>query len=139
MSSLLQSQRAQITPQLEKDVIMSFTVQDETRYCDNCGISFLWTGEEQRLENKLETPVRCPGCRQLLPDDGRERGMVKWYNARKRFGFIVRPGAEEIFVHRSALKGTNRLREGDLVEYRVADGKSGLAAHAVRVLVHEKL
>ena len=116
---------------------MSNDVQDETCYCENCGISFLWIGEEQRINTDLEAPSYCPGCRQLMPDEEHERGMVKWYNARKRFGFIVRPDTEEIFVHRSALKGTNRLREGDLVEYYVAEGKSGLAARAVRILTQK--
>lgn len=108
-------------------------VQDETRYCENCGISFLWTGEEQRFDGK-EAPIHCPGCRRRLPDVDRERGMVKWYNARKRFGFIVRIGEPDLFVHRSALKGTNRLREGDLVEYLVVEKEKGLSAHSVRVL-----
>ena len=116
---------------------MSKNVQDETCYCANCGVSFLWIGEEQRLNDDSDAPSYCPGCRQLLPNEERERGMVKWYNTRKRFGFIVRPGTEEIFVHRSALKGTNRLREGDLVEYHVAEEKSGLSARAVRILTRK--
>ena len=68
----------------------------------------------------------------------RERGMVKWFNGRKRFGFIVRPGEEDLFVHRSALKDRARLRQGDLVEYRVVDGRNGLAARSVRVLDREE-
>ena len=117
---------------------MPTNVQDETRYCEKCGISFLWTGEEQRIEDDADAPLLCPGCHRLVPDAERERGMVKWYNARKRFGFIVRPGEEDLFVHRSALKGANRLHEGDLVEYRVAESKNGLAAKSVRVLAKDQ-
>ncbi len=31
--------------------------QDETRYCENCGISFIWTVEEQRVNIEPAQPV----------------------------------------------------------------------------------
>lgn len=124
---------------------MRTSTQDETLYCDHCGISFLWTGEEQRRsqqakqENELELrPKRCPGCRHLLPPTGFERGEVKWYNARKRYGFIVRANQPDIFVHRSALIGTGHLRTGDLVEFCVAETDEKLAARDVTVLARAK-
>lgn len=121
------------------------STQDETLYCERCGISFLWTGEEQResqaVENNAEgeetgqKPTRCPGCRHLLPSPGYERGEVKWYNPRKRFGFIVRATQPDIFVHRSGIKGGVKLRTGDLVEFSVAETDEKLAARDVTVLV----
>ena len=120
------------------------STQDETLYCDHCGISFLWTGEEQReiqqakQEDDEARPNRCPGCRHLMPTSGFERGEVKWYNARKRYGFIVRANQPDIFVHRSALSGTGHLRIGDLVEFCVAETDEKLAARDVTVLLRAK-
>ena len=127
------------------------STQDETLYCENCGISFLWTGEEQRKTQEINRsspddqkgdaclrPMRCPGCRHLLPASGYERGEVKWFNARKRYGFIVRASQPDIFVHRSALKGSGTLRTGDFVEFAVAETDEKLAAKDVRVLMRAR-
>lgn len=118
---------------------------DQTRYCERCGISFLWSTEEQKEAQKqartesqtLATPpTHCPGCRLLLPQSGRERGLVKWYNFRKRYGFLVRHDHPEIFVHGSDIQGANSLRPGDLVEFSVGQSERGLAAKEITVLAH---
>ncbi len=110
---------------------------DRIRYCERCGISFLWSSEEQVAQDDAAPtpPARCPGCRVLLPPPGRERGLVKWYNVRKRFGFIVRKEQPELFVHGSEVSG-GRLHPGDLVEFAVGENERGLAAKAVTVLAH---
>ena len=102
-------------------------------YCENCGVSFLWTGEEQREGDPVQ-PRCCPGCRRLLPPAEHERGLVKWYSPRKRYGFITRLNKPDLFVHRSAVKGRERLYNGDFVEYQVVDDTKGPAARAVRIL-----
>ena len=108
---------------------------DQIRYCDRCGISFLWSAEEQAQHGTNAAPTHCAGCRTLLPENGRVRGLVKWYNVRKRFGFIVRHDQPELFVHGSALEGGGRLSPGDLVEFSIGESERGPAAQAVRVLV----
>ncbi|MDQ0473372.1 cold-shock protein [Labrys wisconsinensis] len=56
-------------------------------------------------------------------------GTVKWYNARKGFGFIAPDdGSKDVFVHVSALEraGMQDLREGQKIGYElVQDARSG--------------
>lgn len=114
---------------------------DQIRYCERCGISFLWSTEEQKearsqTQAKPTPPIHCPGCRILLPHAGRERGIVKWYNFRKRYGFLVRHDHPEIFVHGSDIQTGSALRPGDLVEFSVGQSERGLAAKEIIVLAH---
>lgn len=104
---------------------------DRLLRCERCGLSFLWTSEEQKDSTE---PELCAGCRFLLPVGARERGIVKWYSNRKQYGFVVRNSGEEIFTHRSRLQGVNRLTQGDLIEFEVAPGEKGPIAEDVRLL-----
>ena len=63
----------------------------------------------------------------------RERGLVKWFNATKGYGFIQRSNGEDVFVHFSAIKmnGYRTLDEGEVVEYEVRRGPKGLQAENV--------
>lgn len=49
------------------------------------------------------------------------KGVVKFYNGPKGFGFLSRDGAGDVFVHATALKrsGIAELREGDSLEFDV--------------------
>jgi len=109
---------------------------DEMLHCERCGVLFLWTAEEQKQQTELsrDQPDRCPGCRLLLPARGRERGLVKWYSTRKKYGFIARSSGPELFAHRSHFDGVGRLRPGDLVEFSVEEGEKGPMAVEVRLL-----
>jgi len=64
-------------------------------------------------------------------------GSVKWFDARKGFGFIERPDGDDVFVHCSAIEGSGakRLAEGQRVEFEVGPGRKGDEARNVRVLV----
>jgi cold shock protein len=111
---------------------------DETLFCERCGISFLWPVEEQKSPGEqrvaLPAPTLCPGCRHLLPLAGRERGLVKFFNGRKQFGFLTRRNDAEIFVHGSAVSANQRLTMGDLVEFTIIQTDRGPAAGEVVVL-----
>ena len=62
-------------------------------------------------------------------------GKVKFYDADKKFGFLARDDGGEVFVHSSALpSGTTALRQGQRVEFGVAEGRRGAQALQVRVL-----
>jgi len=60
----------------------------------------------------------------------REIGTVKWFNGSKGYGFISREGAEDVFVHHSAImmEGFRSLEEGQRVEFSVEQGPKGLQA-----------
>jgi len=64
----------------------------------------------------------------------RERGIVKWFNEQKGYGFITRDnGGSEVFVHFSAVQGNGyrTLEEGQEVEFEVTQGHKGLQAREV--------
>lgn len=64
----------------------------------------------------------------------RNRGVVKWFNDQKGFGFITpEDGGKDCFVHHSAIQaeGFRTLQEGAQVEYEVVQGQKGPAAENV--------
>jgi cold shock protein len=63
-------------------------------------------------------------------------GTVKWFNAEKGFGFIARDGADDVFVHFSAIQGEGyrSLEEGQRVEFDVGPGRKAEEAQNVRVV-----
>jgi CspA family cold shock protein len=62
--------------------------------------------------------------------DARERGVVKWFNDKKGYGFISRDSGKDIFVHHSSIvsDGFRSLKEGDPVEFSVKQDDKGQAA-----------
>ena len=53
------------------------------------------------------------------------KGKVKWYNARKGYGFIEGEDKKDIFVHRNSIPAGTYLNEGDQVEYEIEDTDKG--------------
>src|SRR5579863_8125928 len=72
-----------------------------------------------------------PGMEQEI--SVREKGVVKWFNAAKGYGFIQRSSGEDVFVHFSAVQmsGYRTLEEGAEVEFEVKTGPKGLQAENV--------
>jgi CspA family cold shock protein len=65
----------------------------------------------------------------------RERGRVKWFDAEKGYGFLVRPTGEDLFVHHSEVHGDpSSLAPNDEVEYEVGRNDRGPNARSVRLL-----
>ena len=64
------------------------------------------------------------------------KGTVKWFNAKKGFGFITDEEGNDVFVHFSALQmdGFKVLDEGDEVEFEVVNGEKGPQAANVTKL-----
>ena len=68
--------------------------------------------------------------------EGRVRGVVKWFDAAKGYGFIQREEGKDIFVHYSAIQsdGYRSLNEGDTVEFEIVQGDRGEQAQNVTVV-----
>ena len=97
-------------------------------------------GEEETL------PVEPPPSESAVQADGasvdtvvdvdseREQGRVKWFDPEKGYGFLVRPGGEDLFVHHSEVQGNPAaLEPGSEVEYEVGRNDRGPNARQVRL------
>jgi CspA family cold shock protein len=56
-----------------------------------------------------------------------QQGIVKWFNAKKGYGFISDEAGNDVFVHFSALnmEGFKELKDGEKVEFEVSAGEKG--------------
>ena len=63
-------------------------------------------------------------------------GKVKWFNAKKGYGFIIGPNQEDVFVHFSYLlmEGYKTLNKGQDVQYDLVQTDRGPQAHNIESL-----
>ena len=64
------------------------------------------------------------------------KGKVKWFNAKKGYGFISTDEGKDVFVHHKEIQsdGFRTLREGEEVEFDIAEGPKGeLSKNVVRL------
>ncbi len=62
------------------------------------------------------------------------KGKVKWFNAKKGYGFIASESGEDVFVHFSEIQqeeGYKALDEGQDVEFEQEQDGKGLKAKSV--------
>ena len=61
-------------------------------------------------------------------------GVVKWFDPKKGFGFIIGPEGQDIFAHFSCIEGAGYriLRDNSRVEYDAVETPKGW--HATRVV-----
>ena len=79
--------------------------------------------------------IQAPLDGQAENSDGppRERGRVKWFDAEKGYGFLVRPTGEDLFVHHSEVQADpSSLSPNDEVEYEVGQNDRGPNARRVQ-------
>src|SRR5215469_9514702 len=82
------------------------------------------------------TRVGSASDRQPLEAVVEEMGTVKWYNAGRGFGFIVRDSVgKDVFLHASVLErvGITSLHEGQRVFLGVAEGRRGPEAASIQL------
>jgi len=55
------------------------------------------------------------------------KGTVKWFNARKGYGFLSQDDGTEVFVHYSSIQrdGYKSLDEGESVEFEISKDPKG--------------
>ncbi len=61
------------------------------------------------------------------------KGVVKWFNDKKGFGFINPENGEDVFVNHTAIQGSGfkTLAEGQAVEFDIVQGEKGKQAQNV--------
>ena len=62
------------------------------------------------------------------------KGKIKWYNARKGFGFIEVEDGKDVFVHKAFIPEGTYLNDGDNVEFETEDSERGPQATNVKKL-----
>ena len=62
------------------------------------------------------------------------KGICKWFDSKKGFGFITQEDGTDVFVHHTGIDGTGfkTLNEGDVVEFEVVSGPKGNQAIKVQ-------
>jgi cold shock CspA family protein len=89
-------------------------------------------GEDVSPERAASPDGQAEATAEELP---RERGRVKWFDAEKGYGFLVRPTGEDLFVHHSEVRGDpSSLAPNDEVDYEVGRNDRGPNARSVRPL-----
>lgn len=66
----------------------------------------------------------------------RVTGTVKWFDAKKGFGFITMEGEKDVFVHYSAIQseGYRKLDDGQPVEFNLVEGRKGKEASELTII-----
>ncbi len=95
-------------------------------------------GESPAVDGDGGTSARTAASRDGQSEDSaeelpQERGRVKWFDAEKGYGFLVRPTGEDLFVHHSEVRGDpSALTPNDEVDYEVGRNDRGPNARSVR-------
>jgi CspA family cold shock protein len=71
--------------------------------CERCGKSFILSSHYcdwlARRGVKVIQPMLCPTCFMKVGPLPKRRGVVKWFNPNKRYGFISVEEGEDVFFH----------------------------------------
>ena len=61
------------------------------------------------------------------------RGVVKWFDPKKGYGFIIGDEGQDVFVHYTSIvgKGFRALKDGETVDYELVSGDKGFQARNV--------
>ena len=95
-------------------------------------VSDVWTGVFEHMPERRTSL----GVKSSEEVGLQETGTVKWFDAGKGYGFILRDSGAEIFVHYRSLlgEGHRSLYEGQRVAFVIAQGRKGLQAEEVMLI-----
>jgi len=66
------------------------------------------------------------------------KGTVKWFSAKKGYGFVTQDDGGDVFVHYSAIQGDENdfktIFEGDIVEFDIIEGDKGPQASNLKII-----
>jgi len=84
--------------------------------CQRCGFGFVLTesylGFLVRWGARVVEPIQCPRCFWTSGAIPKESGTIKWFSARKHYGFIIRDDGDEIFFHQRQIVGDGLIEAG---------------------------
>lgn len=88
----------------------------------------------KRAERKQARDSGQPSASEVITI--RERGIVKWFDNTKGFGFIQRENGGDVFIHISTFvdRDLPATLEGNAVEFTVEEGPKGPQASEVYLL-----
>jgi CspA family cold shock protein len=88
--------------------------------------------DNENQENNSKTSFD-PSDESSSSDHLGNKGVVKWFNDAKGFGFIQHADGKDVFVHFSTIctDGFKTLKDGEEVEYEFHEGPKGLQATRV--------
>lgn len=108
--------------------------------CQRCGRGFVLTPSYRdflsRRGVKVKVPMLCMTCFLKAGPLPKQEGEVKWFNPRKRYGFIVTEEGRDIFVHQQQIlagKG-NAPHEGQAVRFHLQHSPKGPEAVNVELV-----
>jgi len=66
-------------------------------------------------------------------------GKVKWFDAKKGYGFIIGEQGQDVFVHYTSIigEGFRALKDGEVVNYDLIKGEKGFQARDVNPVSEE--
>jgi CspA family cold shock protein len=85
---------------------------------------------------KVKIPVLCMTCFLKTGPLPKQRGTIKWFNRRKRYGFIAAEGDQDVYVHQRQVlgDGRNELHEGQMVLFHKRYAQKGPEALNVELV-----
>jgi CspA family cold shock protein len=107
--------------------------------CERCGCGFILSPTYRdwlaRRGVKVIRPMLCPTCFMKVGPLPKKRGVVKWFNPNKHYGFISVEEEEDVFFHqRQVVEGGEETHEGQTARFHMRYAEKGPEALNVELL-----